>query len=197
MVEGLRLGVGHASAVRPAPSTLGAVGDRGSRRESCWQLVPGSTVRREPVHRAGIVAPLRPGPLPALGVDLEAGTVQVIEVITEPKGQLHFGPPKTSAGRRMVGLPRFVVDALAERMAGPGAPEELVFAGPHGGALRVTLFRRRFWVPATRAAGLVGLRIHDLRHTAVARPAGTARWRADLRVRPVGVAELEPAASSL
>jgi hypothetical protein len=46
----------------------------------------------------------------------------VIEVITEPKGQLHFGPPKTSAGRRMVGLPRFVVDALAERMATPGGP---------------------------------------------------------------------------
>jgi integrase len=78
------------------------------------------------------------------------------------------GPPKTSAGRRMVGLPRFVVDALAERMAGPGAPEELVFAGPQGGALRVTLFRRRFWLPATRAAGPSGLRIHDLRHTAVA-----------------------------
>ena len=95
-------------------------------------------------------------------------SVQVIEIITEPKGQLHFGPPKTSAGRRMVGLPRFVVDALAERMATPGAPEELVFAGPQGGALRVTLFRRRFWLPATRAAGLGGLRIHDLRHTAVA-----------------------------
>jgi integrase len=30
------------------------------------------------------------------------------------------------------------------------------------------LFRRRFWLPATRAAGLGGLRIHDLRHTAVA-----------------------------
>ena len=28
----------------------------------------------------------------------------------------------------MVGLPRFVVDALAERMAGPGAPEELWIA---------------------------------------------------------------------
>jgi integrase len=55
-------------------------------------------------------------------VDLEAGTVGVIEVIAEPKGQLHFGPPKTSAGRRMVGLPRFVVDALAERMATPGGP---------------------------------------------------------------------------
>jgi integrase len=37
-----------------------------------------------------------------------------------------------------------------------------------GGALRVTLFRRRFWLPAVNAAGLDGLRIHDLRHTAVA-----------------------------
>jgi integrase len=93
--------------------------------------------------RIGEMAGLRRG-----RVDLERGTVQVIEIITEPRGHLHFGPPKTSAGRRMVGLPRFVVEALAERMAGPGTAEELVFAGPHGGPLRVTLFRRRFWRPA-------------------------------------------------
>jgi integrase len=61
-----------------------------------------------------------------------------------------------------------VVEALAERMAGPGSPDERVFAGPHGGPLRVTLFRQRFWLPAVKAAGLDGLRIHDLRHTAVA-----------------------------
>jgi integrase len=30
------------------------------------------------------------------------------------------------------------------------------------------LFRQRFWLPAIKAAGLDGLRIHDLRHTAVA-----------------------------
>jgi hypothetical protein len=64
-------------------------------------------------------------------VDLERGTVQVIEVITEPKGRLHFGPPKTSAGRRMVGLPQFVVDALAERMASPGTAEDLVCSSAH------------------------------------------------------------------
>ena len=101
-------------------------------------------------------------------VDLTGGTVQVIEVITEPKGRLHVGPPKTRAARRTVGLPRFVLEALAERMAAPAEPEAFVFAGPYGGALRVSLFRSRFWRPATMAAGLDGLRIHDLRHTAVA-----------------------------
>jgi integrase len=43
-----------------------------------------------------------------------------------------------------------------------------VFTAPKGGPLRVTAFRARMWRPATRAAGLDGLRIHDLRHTAVA-----------------------------
>jgi hypothetical protein len=32
----------------------------------------------------------------------------------------------------------------------------------------VSDFRRNFWLPAVRAANLDGLRIHDLRHTAVA-----------------------------
>ena len=39
---------------------------------------------------------------------------------------------------------------------------------PVGGPLRVPSFRARLWVPATKAAGQPGLRIHDLRHTAVA-----------------------------
>src|SRR5215218_5512141 len=38
----LRLVVGHATTARPEASTLGVVGDRGSRRESCLPLVPGS-----------------------------------------------------------------------------------------------------------------------------------------------------------
>jgi hypothetical protein len=33
LVGRLRLGVGHASTVRPDPSTLGAVGERGSHHE--------------------------------------------------------------------------------------------------------------------------------------------------------------------
>jgi integrase len=61
-----------------------------------------------------------------------------------------------------------VVEALAEHLARPGSADDLVFVGPQGGTLRLATFRHRIWQPATRAAGLEGLRIHDLRHTAVA-----------------------------
>jgi hypothetical protein len=67
-----------------------------------------------------------------------------------------------------VGLPRFVVEELAAHLAEPGDPADFVFTAPQGGPLRVTAFRARVWRPATRATGLDGLRIHDLRHTAVA-----------------------------
>jgi integrase len=43
-----------------------------------------------------------------------------------------------------------------------------VFAGAHGGRLRANNFRRREWTPAVKVAGLDGLRIHDMRHTACA-----------------------------
>jgi integrase len=57
---------------------------------------------------------------------------------------------------------------LVAHLAGPGNLEAFVFTAPEGGPLRVHGFRARVWRPATRAAGLEGLRIHDLRHTAVA-----------------------------
>jgi integrase len=47
-------------------------------------------------------------------------------------------------------------------------PDQLVFAAPEGGPIRGSLFRRRFWLPAVDAAGVAPLRLHDLRHTAVA-----------------------------
>ena len=77
-------------------------------------------------------------------------------------------------------IPRVVADALEPLVAGR-APNELVFTAPYGAPLRSSLFRRRFWQPACIAAGLgrvesrsngtkgyEGLRIHLLRHTAVA-----------------------------
>src|SRR5699024_8685948 len=73
---------------------------------------------------------------------------------------------KTRAGRRTVPVPSVVADALREHLDRTAG--DLVFPAPEGGYLRRGLFRRRFWLPATKAAGLDGLRAHDLRHTAVA-----------------------------
>jgi integrase len=83
-------------------------------------------------------------------------------------GRLVWGPTKTYA-RRTVHLPRFLCDQLAAHLAErPLGPDDHVFTAPQGGPLRVTAFRARVWRPAIMAAGLEGLRIHDLRHTAVA-----------------------------
>jgi integrase len=101
-------------------------------------------------------------------VDLLRGTVQVAEIVVEVRGLLHVGPPKTQTSRRTVGLPRFVVEELAAHLGRPGDLEALVFTAPQGGPLRLPAFRGRVWRPAVIAAGLDGLRIHDLRHTAVA-----------------------------
>ena len=63
--------------------------------------------------------------------------VEVVEIVTEVSGYLHFGPPKTRAGYRRVGLPRVVVEALAEHLGHPGSADDLVFMGPQGGTLRL------------------------------------------------------------
>jgi integrase len=99
-------------------------------------------------------------------VDVLHATVDVAEVLVEVNGHHHLGPPKTRAGRRRVPLPRFVVDAITEHVGGL-APKELVFPAPRGGPVRASLFRRRVWHPAVKAAGLTPLRVHDLRHSAI------------------------------
>jgi integrase len=101
-------------------------------------------------------------------VDLDAGTVDVAENLTEVQGKLHSGPPKTRASRRRVSLPGSVVQELAVHLGPAGRPTDYVFRAPAGGPLRINGFRYRVWRPAVMAAGLPGLRIHDLRHTAVA-----------------------------
>jgi integrase len=94
--------------------------------------------------------------------------VDVAENITEVEGKLQSGPPKTKASRRRVSLPSGVVEELALHLRAPGRPTDYVFRAPAGGPLRINGFRYRVWRPAVMAAGLPGLRIHDLRHTAVA-----------------------------
>lgn len=110
------------------------------------------------------------GALRRRSVQLPSGIVRVEETLAEIAGKVAFQPPKTKASRRAVVLPKAVAAALERHLTryAPGGPGDLVFRSPEGGPMRLASWRRRFWLSAEARAGLVGSRIHDLRHTAVA-----------------------------
>ena len=91
-------------------------------------------------------------------VDLLRARVDVAETLVEVSGRLHFGPPKTRAGRRSVPLPRVAAGALDRHIGEFASPDGLVFTAPAGGPVRLASWRRRFWIPATKKAGVAPLR---------------------------------------
>lgn len=104
-------------------------------------------------------------------VSFERNTITVTRKLAEVDGKLSYGPPKTAAGRRTVGVPAFVARSLAVHVdlyALPG-PDGLVFPSVDGQPMRRSNFRRRVWEPSTKAVGLDGFRFHNLRHTAATR----------------------------
>jgi integrase len=89
-------------------------------------------------------ASLRWGEVTALrraDLDLTAGTVRVRAAFIERStGEILLGPPKSRAGRRVVGIPQAIMPVLSEHLS--------VFAkGRAGGA---DLSRRDAWPAATR-----------------------------------------------
>jgi integrase len=104
-------------------------------------------------------------------------TVEVSEILTDVRGHLSFGPPKTRSSRRTVPVPDFLIDRLKAHLAMRGdlSGDALVFVMPDGSPLRDDNWRRRHWKPAVRRAGLPdNLRFHDLRvrHEALCHRAG-------------------------
>lgn len=118
-------------------------------------------------------------------VDLEAGTLQVVQAIQRIKGKgLVATPPKSRKGRRALKLPTVAVDALKrhqEIQAGERewsgsawADSRLVFTNRNGGPVDPRNVHDEFKAllkptDEDKAAGLAplpDLRLHDLRHSA-------------------------------
>ncbi|MDQ3294053.1 MAG: site-specific integrase [Actinomycetota bacterium] len=113
---------------------------------------------------------LRAGELMALrrpNVDLLHRSIAVVEQVHAGGGHHHVSPPKSAAGRRSVAVPSIVVESLEIHLGefAEAGSAGLVFPAPSGGFMRPENFRRRVWTPATLAAGVAPLRLHDLRHT--------------------------------
>jgi len=74
---------------------------------------------------------------------------------------------KTAASRRVIPLPRFTVDALAEHIDNYSArPDQALFTNPHGGLWRRGAFNDSVWKPTLVRAGLpTTYGMHALRHT--------------------------------
>ncbi|WP_233550922.1 tyrosine-type recombinase/integrase [Amnibacterium setariae] len=114
--------------------------------------------------RWGEMAALRVG-----RVDLARRRLSVDEAVSEPRGSLVWGTPKTHE-RRSVPFPALLVDPLAQRCAGKSR-DDLVFSGADGGVLRGSNFRARFFAAAVqrvreRDTDFPRITPHDLRHTA-------------------------------
>lgn len=127
-------------------------------------------------------------------VNIERGVVVVDQKLSEVNGVLEINPPKTEAGRRSVTLPGVAMDELVTHLDSRVGPDRaaLVFSDADDGFLRRSNFRRRVWLPATKAAALTGLRFHDLRHTGATLAASTG---APLRALMTRMGHSSPAAA--
>ena len=115
---------------------------------------------------------LRQGELLGLrwpSVDLDAGTLQVVEQITRTNThQIVQGDPKTSRSRRSLRLPGFCVEALRGLRRGRGTVVELdglVFTTREGTPYSPSNVRRHL-SRACADAGVPRVTFHQLRHSA-------------------------------
>jgi integrase len=109
-------------------------------------------------------------------VDLDTGTLEVVQALQRVGGALRFVRPKTEGSARTVPLPPLCIDALREHRrqqfaeradAWPDWQENgLVFPTRIGTPMEPDNLRCS-WGRIRTAAGLTGTRFHDMRHTCV------------------------------
>jgi integrase len=135
-------------------------------------------------------ASLRWGEVSALtraDLDLKARSVRIRAAYVERStGPLVLGPPKSRAGRRVVGIPAVIIPDLERHLAVyvKNEPGALVFAGIMGGPLRRSGFNRLSgWPHVVEALGMPGLHFHDLRHTGNQFAANSGAGLRDLMAR--------------
>lgn len=118
----------------------------------------------------GAVLGLRWGEVAGLtvnSVDFLHGSIAVTRQLGRDR---KLSSPKSVAGRRTLAAPVWLLDELAALLASWGLTAEdggaLLFNNLSGGPLNYTAWRRTRWAPACAAAGVPGLRFHDLRSLA-------------------------------
>ncbi len=118
-------------------------------------------------------------------VDTGLGTVRVRQSMAELRnGERVAKLPKTAAGVRTVAIPEVILAEVKRHMklfAEP-ASDGRVFLGAKGATPRRNHFNR-VWHRACAAAGVTGLRFHDLRHTGNTLAASTGASTRELMAR--------------
>jgi integrase len=173
--DGYRLRFGRDGIMRTSPERYAT---RAEAEQALWKMAAAGRAdsRRDQRFRTLVLlatfASLRWGEVTALrraDLDLRARTVRIRAAYVERStGPLVLGPPKSKAGRRVVGIPAAIIPDLRRHLAvyvkdDPGA---LVFPGVMGGPIRRGNFNRLAgWPHAVASVGMPGLHFHDLRHT--------------------------------
>ena len=107
-------------------------------------------------------------------IDLETGTLTVVQSLEQTKAGLKFKSPKTHRSRRSIALPQMTVEALRSHRAaqaeeklalGPAYEENgLVCPRPGGGPWAPDVFSTAF-AAFVRRSDMKAFRFHDLRHS--------------------------------
>ena len=134
------------------------------------RLVEATRVEYRAMIWLGAVLGMRWGEVAGLrveSIDLLRRRLSITETVGEANGVLHFGPPKSAAGRRSLPIPAGVVDIVAEHLRAQGLTgadgETHIFRAQKGGPLRYTWWHPKVWMPAREAIRRPDIGFHDLR----------------------------------